>query len=260
MMQSRKRLAAFLVLFGTALLIVFGAALLAHYRKSSNSLAQAADSANSSVANADNSPTADNSNPAAGNANNPPQAGGSSTPAEQPPQPPPAVTIPAGTEIVVRLADSLSSARNRRGDTFLATLAEPLIVDNYVVAPKDSKLRGRVVAARESGHLKTPADLAITLTSLQVGGESYRIETTDYGRRARGHAKHDAKWIAGLAGGGALLGALIGHGKGAAIGAGIGGGAGTATAYATGKKDIYFPAELRVRFRLEQPVTVAQAG
>ncbi len=249
MVQSRKRLAALLVLVGTVSLILFGAALLAHYRRSSNSLAQAAGSANSSVANADNAPTV--------NGNNPPANGATYSPAEQPP---PGVTIPAGTEIVVRLADSLSSSRSRRGDTFLATLDEPLIVDNYMVAPKDSKLTGRVVAARESGHLKTPADLAITLTSLQVGNDSYRIETTDYGRRAPGHAKHDAKWIAGLAGGGALLGALIGHGKGAAIGAGIGGGAGTATAYATGKKDIYFPAEMRVHFRLEQPVTVMQAG
>ncbi len=212
----------------------------------------------SQTAGANNTSAANNNNPQADNTNNPPGSTGSYSPAEQ--QAPPSVTIPAGTEIVVRLAGTLSSSRNRRGDTFLATLDEPLIVDNYIVAPRDSKLVGRVVAARESGHLKTPADLAITLTSLQVGGESYRIETTDYGRRARGHAKHNAKWIAGLAGGGALLGALIGHGKGAAIGAGIGGGAGTATAYATGKKDIYFPAEMRVRFRLEQPVTVAQAG
>ncbi len=258
MAQSRKPLTALLVVFGTVLLILFGAALLAHYRRSSNSLAQPAGSANSSVGNADNSSVANADNAPTVNGNNPPANGGSYSPAEQ--QPPPTITIPAGTELVVRLEDPLSSSRNRSGDTFLATLDEPLIVDNYIVAPKDSKLTGRVVAARESGHLKTPADLAITLTSLQVGNESYRIETTDYGRRAQGHAKHNAKWIAGLAGGGALLGALVGHGKGAAIGAGIGGGAGTATAYATGKKDIYFPAEMRVRFRLEQPVTVTQAG
>ncbi|MBZ5565419.1 MAG: hypothetical protein LAP13_23725 [Acidobacteriia bacterium] len=257
MVQSRKPLAALLVVFGTVLLILFGAALLAHYRRSSNSLAQPAGSANSSVANTDNSSAANADNSPTVNGNNPPANGGSYSPAEQPP---PTVTIPAGTEIVVRLEDSLSSSRNRRGDSFVASLAEPLIIDNYIVAPEDSKLTGRVVAARESGHLKTPADLAITLTSLELGNESYQIETTHYGRRAQGHAKHNAKWIAGLAGGGALLGALVGHGKGAAIGAGIGGGAGTATAYATGKKDIYFPAEMRVRFRLEQPVTVMQAG
>ncbi len=257
MTQSRKSLVALLVLFGTVLLVLFGAALLAHYRKSSNSLAQGGGSANSSVANADNSSTANANNSPNDNANYPAtNGGGNYSPAAQQP---PSITIPAGTELVVRLDGSLSSVRNRRGDTFVATLAEPLIVDNYIVAPKDSKVIGRVVLARESGHLKTPADLAITLTSLELGKETYQIETTSYGRRAQGHAKHDAKWIAGLAGGGALLGALIGHGKGAAIGAGIGGGAGTATAYATGKKDIYFPAEMRVRFRLEQPVTV-QAG
>lgn len=173
MVQSRKPLAALLVVFGTVLLILFGAALLAHYRRSSNSLAQPAGSANSSVANTDNSSAANADNSPTVNGNNPPANGGSYSPAEQPP---PTVTIPAGTEIVVRLEDSLSSSRNRRGDSFVASLAEPLIIDNYIVAPEDSKLTGRVVAARESGHLKTPADLAITLTSLEWATRAIRLK------------------------------------------------------------------------------------
>ncbi len=232
-----------------ALLVLLSGLTLASCHRSSNNSTQATNASNSS------SPAAE-----ANSANNP---AGQQAEAQPPAQTQPAVqtlTVPAGTQVVVRLADTLSSARNRPGDKFIATLDEPLIVDNYIVAPKDAKVVGRVVAARESGHLKTPADLAITLTSLQIGNESYRIETTHYGRRAKGHAKHNAKWIGALAGGGALLGALIGHGKGAAIGAGIGAGAGTGTAYATGKKDIYFPAEMRVRFRLERPLNVTEAG
>jgi hypothetical protein len=236
MASSRKSLAASAVLLSV---LLFGSC-----HKATNSGTQAA--------NTDNSQAANNPSTAQGGSANNAQA-------TNPPSPPP-VTISAGTELVVRLADSLSSARNRRGDTFLATLEEPVVVDGYVVAREDSKLTGRVVAARESGHLRTPARLAITLTYMELDGQSYPIETTDYARRARGHAKHNAKWIGALAGGGALLGALVGHGKGALIGAGIGAGAGTGTAYATGKKDIYFPSESRLRFRLERPVTVYFTG
>jgi uncharacterized membrane protein YebE (DUF533 family) len=93
-----------------------------------------------------------------------------------------------------------------------------------------------------------------------VGSESYDLQTSEISRRAASHKKHDAKWIGGLAAGGALLGALVGRGEGAAIGAGVGGGAGTATAYATGKKDIYLPSEKQLRFYLHEPLTVSSAG
>jgi len=170
------------------------------------------------------------------------------------------VTIPAGTAIEVRLLNSLSSARNHGGDEFEATVAEPVLVNGWGVIPRGSDVTGRVVAARPSGHLKTPAELSITLASVQVNRERYDLRTSDITRRAASHAKHDAEWIGGLAGGGALLGALIGHGKGAAIGAGVGAGAGATTAYATGQKDIYLPSEKRLTFILRDPLTVSHVG
>ncbi|MBZ5516533.1 MAG: hypothetical protein LAN62_17130 [Acidobacteriia bacterium] len=165
-------------------------------------------------------------------------------------------TIPQGTELEVRLMDSVGSARNRAGDTFLATLDEPVVVDNWVVLPKGVRVTGRVTAAQPSGHLRSPAELGLTLTSVELGAATYDIATSGYVRRTKSHAKRNAGWIGGAAAGGALLGALIGGGKGAAIGAGVGAGGGTATAYATGKRDILLPSETRLRFRLAQPLTV----
>jgi hypothetical protein len=170
------------------------------------------------------------------------------------------ITIPSGTRLDVRLAESLSSSGNRSGDTFAATLDEPIVLDNLVAVPTGAKLTGRVTDATASGHLKTPAELALTLTSLEVGGKAYDISTSTYGRRGRSHKKHDAAWIGGASAGGALLGALAGGGKGAAIGAGIGAGGGTAAAYATGKKDIVLPAESIIRFNLHEPVTITKQG
>lgn len=168
------------------------------------------------------------------------------------------ITIPAGTRLEVRLSDGLSSAGNRNGDAFAATLAEPVVVGNQIVVPEGANASGQVLEARASGHLKTPAELAVALTSLEVGSKSYDIETSTYARRGRSHKKHDAVWIGGATAGGALLGALVGGGKGAAIGAGLGAGGGTAGAYATGKKDIVLPAETRLSFELAQPLVITK--
>ena len=170
------------------------------------------------------------------------------------------VALPAGTEITVRLVDSVGSARNRSGDSFLATLDEPIVVSDRVVVPRGANVTGRVVSAQPSGHLQTPAELALTLTALEFGGRTYELQTSSYSRRALSHAKRDAGWIGGMAAGGALIGALAGGGKGAAIGAGAGAAGGTATAYATGKKDILLPSETRLSFALRQPVKVVKAG
>jgi len=168
------------------------------------------------------------------------------------------LTIPDGTPIDVRLTDSIGSARSARGESFATTLDRPIVVGGSMLVPQGARVTGRVLVARPSGHLKTPAELAVTLTSLEINGQSYEIVSSHRSWRGKSHKGHDAKWIAGASGFGALLGALVAHGEGAAIGAGIGAGGGVATAYATGKKDILLPSETELHFVLRQPVTVTE--
>ena len=165
-------------------------------------------------------------------------------------------TVPEGTDLPVVLDQALSTAQNRPGDRFQASLASPVVIDNRTVIPQNSRVIGHVVDARPSGRLKGVAQLSLTLDTIEVSGKSYDIATSDDGRVGKNHNKRNGVLIGGGAGLGALIGGLATGGPGAVIGAAAGAGAGTAGAAYTGKKDIRLPAETTLTFQLVRPVTI----
>lgn len=168
----------------------------------------------------------------------------------------PAVTLAAETELDVRLISALSSKTSKAGDTFSASLDKAVEVNGKTIIPKGADITGTVTKAVPSGRLKERAELWVTLNSVTVGGKSYDIATSTTGHKEGSKATRDIIFIGGGAGGGAAIGGIAGGGKGAAIGAAIGAGAGTAAAMLTGKRDIEFPAETQLRFRLTDPVAI----
>jgi hypothetical protein len=166
------------------------------------------------------------------------------------------MAVPEGTPLEVVLNQSISTAQNRSGDPFQATLASPVVVDDKTVIPKDALVKGHIIDARPSGRLKGVAYLDLTLDSVEVNGQSYEIATEDFGRRGKNHNKRNGILIGGGAGVGTLIGAVAGGPVGAAIGGSIGAGGGTAGAAYIGKKDIRLPAETTLSFRLARPVTI----
>lgn len=166
------------------------------------------------------------------------------------------LVIPASTAIYVRLQQSLSSSSAQPGQRFSAVLDESLVLDNQTVAPRGTPVEGKVVAARESGHLHNSGYLRITLSSMMLNGKSVPLQTNSVSVSGGSYKKRNLAFVGGGAGGGALIGALAGGGKGAAIGSLIGAGAGTGAAYATGKKNVGFAAERRLGFRLTQPLNI----
>jgi hypothetical protein len=163
--------------------------------------------------------------------------------------------VPAGTAIAVRLQSPLSSGSARSGDAFDAVLDEPLVINGQTIAPRGTPVKGRVVAARASGHLESPGFLRIGLSSIEINGKNLPMHTSSIFVQGASHKKRNFGMIGGGAGAGALIGGLAGGGKGALIGSAVGAGAGTAGAYATGKKDVGFGAERRLTFRLTQPIS-----
>jgi len=173
-----------------------------------------------------------------------------------PPAQPQVVTIPARTELAVRLDQSIASNRVTSGDPFYATVAESVVIDGQTVIPRGAPVKGRVVSVHESGKLHGVAQLGLALESVEIGGNHYDLRSSTYGRSGRNHKKRNWEMIGGGAGGGALIGALAGGGKGALIGAPLGAGAGVGGAALTGKKDFVIPAETRINFELTAPVDV----
>jgi hypothetical protein len=164
--------------------------------------------------------------------------------------------IPGGTQVTIRMIDSLSSETAREGDTFHATLDQAILdADGRTLYPRDADVDGRVVRAQPSGRLSDPGELGLVLTAISFGGRSYPINTQPWNTKGESHTRSNTQKIGGGAALGAIIGAVAGGGKGAAIGAGVGAAAGTGAAAATGKKDARIESEALLTF-----VSLSSAG
>ena len=156
--------------------------------------------------------------------------------------------IPAGTMIRVRMIDRLNSEQNQTGDTFHATLDEPITVNGKELYPKGADILGRVTDVRKTGQLTEPGELDLTLLTVSTGRLATSIRVQPLVIKGESHAKSNATKIGGGAALGAMIGAIAGGGKGAAIGTAAGGAAGTGVAAATGKKPAMVDSEAVLTF------------
>jgi hypothetical protein len=171
-----------------------------------------------------------------------------------------AVTIPAGTSLLVRMIDSVDSSTNKIGDPFHASLESPLTVGDTVVAPKGADVYGKLAQAKEAGKISGSAQLTLELTGIRIHGNIVPIESTEYDVAGKGRGKQSAERIGGGAVLGAVIGAIAGGGKGAAVGATVGAGAGTAAQVLTHGEHVRIPSETLLEFKLQQDVTARVAN
>jgi hypothetical protein len=183
--------------------------------------------------------------------------------APQPPPPPPPpqkVTIPAGTQLSVRLNDSLDSEKNQVGDTFHGSLSAPIVIDGETVIPSGADVVGRVANVKSAGRFAGDSVLTLELTSMSVNGKTYNVQTNQWTRSGDGKGKSTATKIGVGTAAGAILGGLIGGGKGAAIGAASGAGAGTGVAAAQKRNQIKLAPEAVLNFQTIDALTVMPQG
>jgi len=154
--------------------------------------------------------------------------------------------VPAGTDLKVRINDTLSSKESRVGDRFTATVIDPSRFD-------EARLTGHISSIQKSGKVKgrTSMNLAFDSVELRDGrrgvlhGYVTRVYGDDAGRadneggvESGSRTKQTVKRTGIGAGVGAIIGGIAGGGKGAAIGLLIGGAGGAGSLAVKGSKEL----------------------
>ena len=174
---------------------------------------------------------------------------------------PNSTTIAAGTVVRVRLGETLSVKKNLTGDTFFATLDQPLVAGGFVIAEKGARVEGKIVEVDKAGRMAGKARISLELTQINTSdGQRVHLQTSTYTKDgADASSKDDA---AAKIGGGAIVGVVIGAatggGKGAGIGAGVGAAAGTGAVLLSGNRNLTIPVETKLSFQVSNPVTITE--
>jgi hypothetical protein len=164
--------------------------------------------------------------------------------------------LPAGTNLVVRMIDGVDSDTNSVGQTFAASIDEPVMVDGRPVIPRGADVAIKLVDSKESGKLTGRAELTLNLVSVKVNGRPVDINTQSVSRESGSRGQQTAKVVGGTAVVGTILGAIAGGGKGAAIGAVAGGAAGAGAEMVLKGQRVKVPSETRLTFVLDTPVKI----
>jgi hypothetical protein len=162
-------------------------------------------------------------------------------------------TLPAGTNLVIRMIESVDSQTNRVGQTFRASMDQPVMVDGQTVIPRGADAVVKLVDAKDSGKLTGHADLTLALQSVRINGHYVEIDTQTINKESGSQGEKTAKVAGGGAVAGAVIGAIAGGGKGAAIGAGAGAAAGAGSQVIMGGQRVRVPSETRLTFVLDNP-------
>ncbi len=168
------------------------------------------------------------------------------------------ITIPASTELVVALDQTVETNTDQAGEVFGGHLARAVDVDGKTVIPEGSRVDLVITSLVKGGRLKTPPEIAFTVKDVVLpDGGSYPVSTSDYYDKGRSHTKREVGMIGGGAAAGAIIGGILGKTKGAVIGGAAGAAAGTGAAAATGRQNLVYSAGETFTFTVKEPLIVS---
>jgi hypothetical protein len=168
------------------------------------------------------------------------------------------VSLPEGTDIIVRTDQAIDSQNATEGQLYPAEVSQDVKDDaGNIIIPKGSQAELAIRNVAQRGTVTGTSELALGLDSVNVNGNTYRVSTQDVSQQGNsgiGKNKRTGEYVGGGAVLGTLIGAIAGGGKGAAIGAIAGAGAGAGAQVLTRGKAVKVPAETVLHFRLDQPL------
>ena len=163
-----------------------------------------------------------------------------------------AAEIPAGTHVLLRMVNSVSTRTAKSGDQVYLQTASPIAAGGQILVPVGTYVQGTVAESKRSGRVKGRAEIALRLDtftfasgkavkiatphidSVDSGGSGQKVEGNEGAVKQSGTKMQDTERIAILAGSGASIGGIADRSwQGAGIGAAVGGAVGFATALLT---------------------------
>ena len=192
----------------------------------------------------------------------PPQYGPQYPSAPAAPQYTPArgpVTLQPGTLLQLRTNEPVESGRAKDGAPVQFMVIQDVTMGGVLAIPRGAVVHGVITESKNagSGKMAGSSALGLTLTSLDLGGRNYPLQSDEF--KVKGPNKIGQTFGGAVAG--AVIGTIIGcgvdhRGNGCAIGAGAGAAAGTGVATAAPGAKAWIPAEALVTFHLTAPLTV----
>ena len=155
------------------------------------------------------------------------------------------VLVPVGTNLKIRLNDTLSSKESRAGDKFTATAIDPVRFNEAMV-------RGHIRSIVKSGRVQGRTTMNLAFDSITLPDERHGVlhgyVTKVYGTgnradeeggvQSESRGKQTLKRSGIGATAGAIIGGIAGGGKGAAIGLILGGAGGAGSIAMQGGKEL----------------------
>jgi hypothetical protein len=152
------------------------------------------------------------------------------------------------------MIDPVNSETARLGQTFRASLDEPIFVNGQQVAGRGVDVLTKLVEDQQSGKIEGRTVLTLALVSISFNGQPVPVTSSDVKTESSSRGARSAGVVGGGTALGAIVGALAGGGKGAAIGAVSGAAIGGGAEVLTKGQTVKIPSETRLTFRLQTPV------
>lgn len=132
--------------------------------------------------------------------------------------------IPKGTRIRLEMDNEINSKVSSTGDTFTATVAVPVTINEIEMLPVGTVIEGKILRVKKASLGGSDGVLEVKFETLYLPKDiKLRIDASLASfEKLKSSQAAKAMTVAGATGVGALIGTLISKSKGALVGAGVG--------------------------------------
>lgn len=184
-----------------------------------------------------------------------------------------AITVPAGTKVLLQLRSPIDTKSARVGDGVYCQTSFPVTQDNIVVIPAGTYVKGEIAQVQRAGRIKGRAQILFHFDSMifpngytvdlpgalksEPGARNSSVADDEGTVKANGQKGKDAGTVAKTGATGAVIGTVATH---SVRGAGIGGVAGAAVGlgevlFSRGQ-DVHIAQGTSLEMVLQRPLTV----